>query len=58
MNCPKCKIELEIDDVYDCECDVDFFVRKVVGYCPKCGKECQWELVYKFYGEENLVECI
>lgn len=57
MNCPKCKTELEIDDTYDYECDGDFFYEKVVGGCPNCGKEYQWELVYQYYGEENLVEC-
>ena len=57
MKCTKCKTELEIDEVRDCEYDEDFIVEKVVGYCPKCEKEYRWELVYKYYKEQNLMEC-
>ena len=57
MNCLKCETELEIDETCDYESNGDFIIEKVIGYCPKCEKEYRWKIVYKYYREQNLVEC-
>ena len=57
MKCPKCDYELEIDDCYDTETCDDWFVERIVGHCPICDKDYQWERNYKFYNEDELVEC-
>ena len=41
--CPHCKTELETDDTYDLDYDYEGINLRVVGHCPKCDREYQWE---------------
>ena len=41
--CPRCKAELEVDDTYDMEYDSEGITLYVVGYCPSCGRNYQWQ---------------
>lgn len=57
MLCPKCNHELEVLDMYDVEHGEEWCVEQFIGVCPTCQKEFQWERNFKFYNEDNLVEC-
>ena len=57
MICPKCNYELDVLDMYDVEHGNDWHVEYLVGECPICKKEYQWERNSKFYNEDNLKEC-
>lgn len=57
MKCPYSKVELEIEDMYDVEHGDEWCTEYFVGHCPECKKEFQWERKFKYYSEDNLVEC-
>ena len=46
--CPKCDIELEIDDMVDEDWSGDAFIVYGYGHCPKCKTEYSIDMVYKF----------
>lgn len=58
MLCPKCNHELEVDDSFDISITDDWCTERVIGCCPICETEYQWERNYKFYNEDDLVECL
>jgi hypothetical protein len=43
--------------MYDVEHGSDFCVEYLVGQCPECKKEFEWQAWFKFHSERNLVEC-
>lgn len=57
MLCPRCNCELEVDECFDTFTDDEFHTERVVGGCPICGKVFQWDINYKFFNEDELVEC-
>lgn len=55
--CPYCKEELEIDESYDLDVENIYkVINKVVGHCPSCNKEFQWEEIYKYSHFSKLEE--
>ena len=57
MKCPKCNCALEVFDMYDTEHNDEWCVEQFVGGCPICGKEYQWNRNFKFFNEDELMEC-
>ena len=57
LKCLHCFADLEEDDCIDFEDYGSECVRHVVGHCLDCGKEYQWEEVYKFDRFRNIEEC-
>ena len=41
--CPHCNAILETDDTYDMDYDYEGIVLQMVGHCPECNREYQWE---------------
>ena len=56
FKCPHCHTTLYEDYGAGTELRDDHIVRTVIGYCPECSKEYQWEENYKFDGATNLKE--
>jgi predicted RNA-binding Zn-ribbon protein involved in translation (DUF1610 family) len=59
--CPFCGNTIYDDGDIDIDClDIEFFYTKVIlhmiGICPNCEKEYQWEKIYKFDRYDNLRE--
>ena len=57
--CPHCNSELEHDDTYDMEYDEDRIVLYLIGHCPKCNKDYQWQARARCiqWTETDLREC-
>ena len=56
MKCPNCDVELDFYDCIDTDNHNERIIEYIVGGCPKCNTEYQWERVYKFVGECCLEE--
>ena len=56
FKCPHCHTTLYEDFGVIMNIEDDCVVRTVIGYCPECSKEYQWEENYKFNGVCNLKE--
>ena len=56
FKCPHCHTTLYEDYGVEMEIQDDYVVRTVIGYCPNCSKEYQWEENYNFNGVCNLKE--
>jgi endogenous inhibitor of DNA gyrase (YacG/DUF329 family) len=42
--CPHCNTAIKCEDTYDIYCDEEeSIILYQVGYCPKCGKDYQWQ---------------
>ena len=55
--CSYCKEELKIDESYEFGIEgTDMVIDRVVGHCPNCNKEYQWEEIYKYSHFSNLEE--
>jgi uncharacterized protein with PIN domain len=56
--CPKCNVELILEDIIDEEGYVSAHVNKGYGYCPKCGTKYWIDEVYSFshYEIEEMEE--
>ena len=57
MNCLYCKdVELEITDSINTEFSGDYARENVTGFCPICGKDFMWDIIYKLSNEDNCEE--
>lgn len=56
FKCPHCNTILYEDYGAGMELHDDYVTRTVIGYCPECSKEYQWEENYKFDGVNKLKE--
>ena len=59
--CPFCGNVIDDDSNINIDCiDIEFLFTEVflymVGICPHCEKEYQWEKIYKFDRYDNLRE--
>lgn len=42
-HCPHCNTELERDDCVDYDYDSEGLCLDIVGHCPLCGRDYQWQ---------------
>ena len=55
-DCPKCGATLIIDDGIDFCGEFDKMTEFVLGHCPQCKTDYQWDIRYAAVGTENLKE--
>ena len=48
IKCPVCDLVLESYKVYDGYYDDEKHEEEWYGYCPKCGKEYHWTIVFVY----------
>lgn len=46
--CPKCDVELEIQDMIDDDWAGNDYIIQGYGYCPECKTDYWIDMVYKF----------
>ena len=54
--CPNCGDTLEEDDHYDTTTSSNWTEHHIVGHCPTCDKEYQWNTVFLLAGVSDLRE--
>ena len=54
--CPKCGDTIEQFDTIEEFYDDEVFSLRLVGECPKCGRQYRWYETYHYYGVKDLEE--
>lgn len=47
VKCEECGVELHEDDCYDTIFKDQEIILLMIGHCPKCEQEYEWEKIYR-----------
>lgn len=56
IKCPHCNVEIETEDIIDIEHNESTMSADAIGYCPTCGQNYRWTMLYKFDSIKDFEE--